>query len=82
MSNTNKAIQGELGPDNPKAWSLMQGSLRLINGDRVNEIEELDGNIEMDHGIGKDHNGLYAYFKCNHNGSKYFVQVREYGKTN
>ena len=81
MTKTNEQL-GELGPNNPKAWSLMQGAMRLINGDRVNEIEDLDGNFEHDHGIGKDQNGLYAFFKCNHNGSKYFVQVREYGKTN
>ena len=41
----------ELGPDNPVAWSLMQGSIGLVNHDKILEIDE-DGN--QDHGIGKD----------------------------
>jgi|TARA_Y100001937_G_scaffold69623_1_gene94954 hypothetical protein len=67
----------ELGPDNPVAWSLMQGSIGLVNHDKILEIDE-DGN--QDHGIGKDDWGLYAFFKCSNKGKKYFVQIRQYGK--
>ncbi len=69
----------EFGPDNPEAFSLMQTSLKLINQDKVNELFQ-DDDYESDSGIGGDKHGLYAFAKCNHDCSKYYVQVRKDGK--
>ena len=69
----------EFGPDNPEAWSLMQSFLKIVDQDKVDELE-IDDNFESDSGIGGDDHGLYAFGRCTHDGSKYFVQVRKYGK--
>ena len=79
MSKQQTNNDWELGPDNPVAWSLMQGSIGLINHDKISEIE-IDGELEQDHGVGKDDFGLYAFYKYINKGKKYFVQIRQYGK--
>ena len=57
----------------------MQSFLKIVDQDKVDELE-IDDNFESDSGIGGDDHGLYAFGRCTHDGSKYFVQVRKYGK--
>lgn len=77
----------ELGPENPAARELMSALLEVTKHctDEVRSWEDDDDNIQWAQGVGKDHQGLYAYsemilkdedHKKAYGNQTYLIQVR------
>tara|TARA_R110000803_G_C11946391_1_gene317162 strand:- start:576 stop:971 length:396 start_codon:yes stop_codon:yes gene_type:complete len=78
IKNNTRIEEGELGPENKEARTLMSALVEgiEIKNPKLYEDEEFM-EIWDDQGIGKDLFGKYAFTEFDHEGKTYQVHVRE-----
>ena len=69
--------EGELGPDNKEARTLMFAMVQGIELKKEKNFELDSDEFWEDQGIGKDLFGKYAFTEFEHEGKTYLVHVRE-----
>tara|TARA_R110002153_G_scaffold82593_1_gene208242 strand:+ start:68 stop:463 length:396 start_codon:yes stop_codon:yes gene_type:complete len=69
--------EGELGPDNKEARTLMSALVEGIELKKTRNHDLDDEEFWDDQGIGKDLFGKYAFTEFDHEGKTYQVHIRE-----
>ena len=69
--------EGELGPDNKEARTLMSALVEGIELKKTRNYDLDDEEFWDDQGIGKDLFGKYAFTEFDHEGKTYQVHIRE-----